>query len=203
MKEQNIDKGSDKASKLANVTKYDENPFIAEVVKEVKAIKKTQMIKAADRSEIQMIISQDGSVEGQTAFVRYIEVDEDKFAKVYLNQFEAFWDLSKTGIRVFGYILKEMKPNNDRFYFDIEKCMDDTEYKSERSVFDGLLSLINAGIIARSNKHYMYFINPLIVFNGNRITFAKTYVKKMKDKAMLIENSGHSAIEILNKNLNS
>ena len=203
MKKQRIGESKEKASTLADATKYNDNPFIAEVVKEVKAIKKTQIVKAADRSEIQMIISQDGSVEGQTAFVRYIEIDEDKFAKVYLNQFEAFWELSKTGIRVFGYILKEMKPNNDRFYFDIDKCMDDTEYKSERSVFDGLLSLVNAGIIARSNKHYMYFINPLIVFNGSRITFAKTYVKKMKNKELLIEDSGHGAIELLNKNLNS
>ena len=123
MKKQRIGESKEKASTLADATKYNDNPFIAEVVKEVKAIKKTQIVKAADRSEIQMIISQDGSVEGQTAFVRYIEIDEDKFAKVYLNQFEAFWELSKTGIRVFGYILKEMKPNT---------CINDLHYSHQR-----------------------------------------------------------------------
>jgi hypothetical protein len=44
--------------------------------------------------------------------------------------------------------------------------------------------LIEAGIIARTRYHYQYFINPLIVFNGDRVTFAKTYIKKKKDKEL-------------------
>ena len=47
-------------------------------------------------------------------------------------------------------------------------------------LFVGFASLVKAGIIARSEMPNMYFINPLIVFNGNRITFAKTYIKKQK-----------------------
>ena len=35
-------------------------------------------------------------------------------------------------------------------------------------------------IIARGRADNLYFINPMIAFNGNRVTFAKTYIKKQK-----------------------
>lgn len=159
---------------------FDENPFIEKAIENINTVRKTQIVRTTDKNEIQMIVSQSGEVEGHTAFVRYIEVDEEKFAKVYLSQFSSFWELGKPSIRVFGYILRQLKPNSDRFYFDMDECKMQTGYKTDKSVLDGLVNLIDCGIIARSNKHYVYFINPLVVFNGNRITFAKTYVRKKK-----------------------
>ena len=46
----------------------------------------------------------------------------------------------------------------------------------------GLSGLIGSSIIARGKKDYLYFINPMVFFNGDRVTFAKTYVKKQKGK---------------------
>ena len=54
--------------------------------------------------------------------------------------------------------------------------------------FEGLTGLIEANIIARSNHHLKYYINPLVVFNGDRVTFAKTYVKKKKEKEEAAKN---------------
>lgn len=45
-------------------------------------------------------------------------------------------------------------------------------------IYKGLAELITAEIIARGPNEYVWFINPMIVFNGDRVTFAKTYVKK-------------------------
>lgn len=42
----------------------------------------------------------------------------------------------------------------------------------------GLAELLEASIIARSEESSLYFINPMVMFNGNRITFAKSYVRK-------------------------
>ncbi len=128
-----------------------------------------------------MIVNNSGEVEGHTAFMRFVEVDEEKFSKVYLSQFTSFWELSKPAIRVFGYILSVLKPNEDSFIFDLESCLKHTEYSHKNSIFSGITTLIECGIIARSNRHYKYFINPLVVFNGSRVTFAKTYVKKRKE----------------------
>jgi uncharacterized protein YcaQ len=64
----------------------------------------------------------------------------------------------------------------------MSECLEHTKYSTEKSVFEGLSTLIECGIVARSNRHYKYFVNPLVVFNGDRVTFAKTYIKKQKEK---------------------
>ena len=57
-----------------------------------------------------------------------------------------------------------------------------TGYTHRNNILTGLSCLIECGIIARSNKAYKYFINPLVVFNGDRVSFAKTYIKRKKEK---------------------
>jgi hypothetical protein len=40
---------------------------------------------------------------------------------------------------------------------------------------------VKADIIARGYNEYVYFINPLVTFNGDRVSYMKTYIKKKKD----------------------
>lgn len=169
-----------KYKKLKEFEAFEENPFIEKAVNDIKVVRRTQVIRPQSKDEIQMITSADGEVTGYTAFMRFVEVDEERFAKVYLSQFTAFWELSKPAIRVFSYILTVLKPKQDSFMFDMSDCLAHTKYSTEKSVFEGLSSLIECGIVARGNRHYRYFINPLVVFNGDRVTFAKTYVKKRR-----------------------
>lgn len=138
-------------------------------------------MRASNRNEIQMIVSSDGTVEGHSAFMRYIEVDEDRFAKVYLSQFEAFWELSKPAIRVFGYVINCIVPNQDVFMLRMDKALEYTKYTHANSVISGLTDLIENGIIARGRYESEYYINPLVLFNGSRVTFAKTYIKRKKE----------------------
>lgn len=161
---------------------YDENPFVEKAIQDVSIVKKTQIMRTGNKDEIQMIVNSEGTVEGYSAFMRYIEVDEEKFAKVYLSQFEKFWDLSKAAVRVFGYIISALKPNQDSFFLRMDKCLDYTGYKQKTMIISGLSDLIESGIIAKSKYENEYFINPLVVFNGSRVTFAKTYIKKKTKK---------------------
>lgn len=167
-----------------SVKKYEafkENPFIEKAIEDIKVIRKTQVMRSKNRDEIQMIVNSDGEVEGHTAFMKFVEVDEEKFAKLYLSQFTAFWELPKSAIRVFGFIINVLKPKKDEFYLEMTKCLEYTQYKHPKDVLSGLSGLIECGIIARSDSHFKYFINPLVVFNGDRVTFAKTYIKKKKE----------------------
>ena len=174
--------GATKYKKLKEFDSYDENPFVERAIQDIKIIKRTQVVRPENRDEIQMITSSEGEVTGYSAFTRFIEVDEEKFAKVYLSQFASFWELSKPAIRVFGYILTVLKPKQDSFTFDMADCLAHTKYNTEKSVFEGLSALITCGIVARGNRHYRYFINPLVVFNGDRVAFTKMYVRKKKDR---------------------
>ena len=74
--------------------------------------------------------------------------------------------------------MTRLKPNQDYFYFDLDECKEYTGYKSQQSVYNGLGGLISNEIIARGKKDYIYYINPMVFFNGNRIAFTKMYVKK-------------------------
>lgn len=177
--------------KLTEFEKNTENPFLKQAVEQVNnnIVKKYKTAtKTGQNAILQALDPNTGELVGHTQFIRQIEVDEEQFAKLYLSNFSAFFDLKPQAIRVFGYILTQLTPNKDEFIFDREDCMEYTGYKSDKSVFIGLTSLLNNEIIARGKTDYKYFINPMIAFNGNRITFAKTYVKKQKRKENIDPN---------------
>ncbi|HLK96284.1 MAG TPA: replication/maintenance protein RepL [Hymenobacter sp.] len=159
---------------------FKENPFVEQAIQDIKIIQKTQVVRSKNRDEIQLIVNSSGEIEGHTAFMKFVEVDEEQFAKVYLSQFTAFWELSKPAIRVFGFIINVLRPKQDEFFLEMNKCLDYTKYKHPKDVLSGISALIECGIIARSDSHFKYFINPMVVFNGDRVSFAKTYIKRKK-----------------------
>jgi hypothetical protein len=164
---------------VSKLPQFEENPFVEVAIQQIddNTVKKTQFINGNKGVE-NLVINQDGEVIAQSKFVRFIEVDEERFAKLYLSQFETFWELSKTAIRVFGYIVNNLIPNKDVVYIDMQDILKYTNYKEEKSIYKGIAELVNAGIIARSTSFIKYFINPMVFFNGDRITFATTYIRQ-------------------------
>lgn len=168
---------------ISSFAKNRTNPFVEHALEDISIVKKKQWMSSTKNAEVHTIIDKDGQAVGHSAFMRFIEVDEEKFAKMYLSQFENFWDLPKSAMRVFGYIMQQLKPKKDKFEFFYDDCQEYTKYKSIQPIYNGLTALIANGIIARGYNENTFFINPLIVFNGDRVTFAKTYIKKKKKVA--------------------
>lgn len=163
-----------------------ENPFLKEAVEQIQSniVKRYKNTSGTSRNAILQAINSDGEVMGHTSFIQQIEVDDQQFTKIYLSQFSAFFELKPQAIRVFGYIMKQLIPKKDEFIFILEDCMEYTKYNSETSIRIGLTSLLKANIIARGRADVLYFINPMVAFNGDRVTFAKTYVKKQNEKKL-------------------
>lgn len=177
--------------KVSEYQKNEENPFLKQAVEEVQknVVKKYKTAGSTDKKAIlQAYDPGTGEVLGHTQFIKQIEIDEEKFAKVYLSNFSSFFDLQPSAIKVFGYILNQLVPNKDYFYFNREDCMKYTGYQSDTSVFKGLAMLLSSEIIARGKTDYIYFINPLVFFNGNRISFTQTYIKKQKSDKYIDPN---------------
>jgi len=175
--------GSSTYKAITNYVQHDSNPFMPDAIDNLQVRRRTQMMYPAGDKTVhhihKVIDTETGEIrDAYSAFIRSITVDEDQFVKVFVRELRALWDLSKPAMRVLTHIMSCMKANQDEIIFDIEECMEYTRYKSERSIFYGLAELIENGIIARSTKTYRYYINPMIVFNGDRVTFARTYVKK-------------------------
>jgi len=175
----------EKNNRLSLYEKYDKNPFVEKAIEKVNGhlVKKYKTAsKTGEKAILQAVDHTTGEVLGHTTFVRQIEVDEDKFTKLYLSQYSAFFDLKNQGIKVFGYIMTKLIPKQDMFSFFIKEALEYTGYKTRESLYQGLAQLVKAEIIARGPSDSHYFINPLVAFNGDRVTYAKTYVKKMKSK---------------------
>jgi hypothetical protein len=175
-----------KVRKITDFEKNIENPFLKEAVQQIQSgiVKKYKNTSGTSRGAILQAVNSEGELVGHTSFIRQIEVDEQQFTKIYLSQFSAFFELNSQSIKVFGYIMTKLMPKQDFFIFDLEECLEYTGYKSGQSVYNGLSGLIGSSIIARGKKDYLYFINPMVFFNGDRVTFAKTYVKKQKGKVI-------------------
>ena len=175
--------------KLREYERYKENPFVEEAIDNIKIKKRTQMVGASSRKALHYVVNRDtNEVDAYSAFLKVVEVDEERFAKLFLAELGAFWELSKPAIRVFTYITTVLKPHSDRFFFTFDECMEYTGYKSHNSITKGLAELIDHGIIARTTRHFEYFVNPMIVFNGSRVTFAKTYIRKRGKKQIEDKN---------------
>jgi hypothetical protein len=193
-------------SRLGDYEKYEKNPYVEKAIKEVNghiAKKYKSATKTDQRAILQAVDPQTGEFIGHTSFIRQIEVDEEKFTKVYLSQFSAFFDLKTQGIKVFGYIMTKLVASQDTFMFLIKDAMKYTGYKTKESIYRGLAQLVEAEIIARTEHDIIYFINPLVAFNGNRITYAKTYVKKTKQPNPNQLDAFESQTEGLQKKLDS
>lgn len=178
---------------IANVTDFQknkENPFLQLAFDKIKdnTVKKYKKTSGTSQSAILQAVNAEGEVVGHTSFIQQIEVDEEQFTKIYISQFSAFFELKNQGIKVFGYIMKQLIPKQDFFYFFMDDCLAYTGYNSEKSVYIGLASLLQNEIIARGRNDTLYFINPMVLFNGDRITFAKTYVKKQNAKNLTNPN---------------
>lgn len=167
--------------KLSDFEKNETNPFIDKAIDDVQISRKYKSASGADqRAILHAVNPETGELLGHTTFIRQIEVDEERFTKLYLSQFESFWDLPKNSIRVFGYIMSKMKPKNDKVEFRLSECMEMTKYNTKKPIYEGLAALIASGIIARGYNEYVYFINPLVAFNGDRVSYIKTYIKKKR-----------------------
>ncbi|KAB4316819.1 hypothetical protein GAO43_29965, partial [Bacteroides thetaiotaomicron] len=130
-----------------------------------------------DESAILKAVDGNGEILGNSVFIRNKAVDTESFAKFFLAGFKAFFDLKPASIKVFKYILGQLKPNQDSFMFFMDECKEETGY-SEVSIFRALGELCSAEIIARGRADIEYYINPMCVFNGDRVTFATTYINE-------------------------
>ena len=161
--------------KLSDFQRNKENPFMKQAIEDIEnhVVKKYKSSTGSDKKAVVAVADTDTGEVFRTSFIRQIEVDEEQFAKLYLNNFAAFFDLSQAAIRVFGYIMTCMKPKNDMIMFILEDCLEYTKYTSKGTVYRGLAELVKAEIIARGINENLWFINPLIVFNGDRVSFTK------------------------------
>ena len=177
--------------KISVFDKHKESPFLDELL-EINVGQRRRLLAGKNPN---MIVNPDtGEVEGTQLLAVFEKVDREQFTKIYRKGITQMFNLSKSGIKVFGYFTLIAKPNKGDVIFEIDSCKEYTGYKTDKPIMKGLAELIENGFIARSKYYYKYFINPTMFFNGNRVAFIKMY-QVIDDNTIKIERTGK------NKNL--
>lgn len=168
-----------------------QNPFLEETLQHIEKGEKTLLFGQKDRD---LLIDSDGQVKGHSLFARKMTVDKAKFMKVFMTGLINWFDLSKASIKVFAYVANQVVPNKDTFIFDLEDCKAFTSYSGRNTITSALAELVDNQFIARGPNPYIYYINPTVFFNGDRLTFIEQYEVEATERQREPELNHHDLI---------
>jgi hypothetical protein len=178
-----------KIKNIRSLKGVNQNPFKKELLEDFQVIKKREYIDQEGRRGVtNTIVNREDEVVGESRFFRYKKYDSEQFAKVFVSRISAMWDMSKTASRVFSYILSILPKDKDTIYMDVSSAKEFTTYKNDASIWNGMKWLMENDFIAKSDRTNIYFINPTIFFNGDRVAFVDILIKDHKKKILNQEN---------------
>ena len=160
--------------------RYSENPFIGELIIPV-GTKNVQISKLGKDSNI-LVNQQTGEVSG-THVVAHKKVDSSKFVKAFADYMSFTFELTKAGnkaLRIVMWALGKEALNKDSVILDKytlegflkdHKEIDPPLTLSYPTFTRGLSELEKAKVIAKTMRAGKYFINPDVIFNGDRVAF--------------------------------
>lgn len=115
------------------------------------------------------VVTPDGEeIEGVIGFELTPKAyDRDHFTKVFDVGWRVFMDLSKPAQGTIVYLLTNLR--GDSVKFSMPECLAFTGYKNHEYIYRALAELTSKGVIAPSGKRGLYFINPKMFYNGDRM----------------------------------
>tara|TARA_R110000824_G_scaffold17138_1_gene70005 strand:+ start:790 stop:1383 length:594 start_codon:yes stop_codon:yes gene_type:complete len=159
----------DKVS-IKNTPYNNENPFMKAVVIEMG--NSTQIMAAGDRSG--QMINKNDAIIWKNKEIK----DKRKFIKLYHNGLKDFFGLNRCEMDLIRYIMHRIRKDQDKVAFTYKMLKEESDFSGDSTITRTLLNLMNKGIIARAETDGIYYINPNIFFNGDRVAFVKSYVMK-------------------------
>lgn len=191
------DEGADEGTSVIK-RKYSENPFVAGSVFTVPKRMKGSRIQTAGPLTMS---DGDGEIVGMAEVRRYQEVDSDRFVKVFVSQLNAFYDLKPGSMKILTLILHEVaKPqniNSDRIYLNYDLAVEHFQEQNSKApakatFYSALTELTEKGFVAPATKLNLWYINPAIFFNGDRIRFTLELRKKRMTAREKLEAAGQA-----------
>lgn len=179
------------------LVKHKENPFLENFTITTKGKRVT--INPMSKEDNILVSQATGEIKG-THVTAYKQVDDAEFIKLFTANVGLTFNLNQSGRKVFDMLVRVMQHSaitRDQVYIDDnvrEEFTDAHDVKlASSTMYRGIDDLINKKIIARSNRTNIYFINPSLVFNGDRIAFTTMIERKKSDNK-------EEELELLNEN---
>lgn len=166
---------------------YLDNPFLENFCVEVR--KKSMTVAAGLK-----INDEDNNLVAAGAVAMFKEVDTEEFLKIYTQNVQVLFDLSVTAQRILMPLMLEIQKtakNVAHVYFSFQKAQKNCKAlgltaPSKPTFSRGISELIDKQFLAVNAEGQSWFwINPNILFNGDRIRFIQDYKIKRKEERFL------------------
>jgi hypothetical protein len=150
-----------------------ENPFLESGNVEIKGRRKRYTIT----SKTDAVVSKAGHVVAGVEHSIVRVVDDSQFVKVFADGVAAIYDLGRPGAKVFRYLFDQVQkhPNIDRIYLYFMDATEEPWSIPKTTFFKGMAELLEKSFIARSANPNIYFLNPAMIWNGDRFRFVQEY----------------------------
>ena len=153
---------------------HSSNPFITPIVQQIQDSKNRKIV---GHSFQDVVDTGTGNIMKQKILVLGEQkvVDKQEYSKLYMGQIQRFFGLSKSCLRLLDYIMDNIRYGEDRiclFYPDVKEKLD----ISKGIMYSSIRKLIEVDIIARANTKGCYYINPAVVFKGDRVALVQQWV---------------------------
>ena len=168
-----------------DVTVHRENPFMGNGIAYSFPIRQKKIMIKGGKA----IVDRETGEEESSAEITQIKwVDGEQFVKLFTQNLKIFFDLKPTTFKILQVLLSQLQSviNSDIILLNITVVEDyfiQTKIKkiSKASFHNCIKELIDKHFIAQSHLGAgMYFINPHLFFNGDRVKFT-TEIRKRKN----------------------
>lgn len=133
------------------------------------------------------VVDNAGEEIAETTIAQIHLVDNDEFVKLYTRNMAAFFELTKPGNKMLGVLCRAMQKSaigKDEVLLTYKESkeiyheLSNGEDLSESTFSRGIGNLIENEFIAESPRApSIYYINPNLLFNGNRVRFITEFRK--------------------------
>lgn len=152
---------------------HKENPFLTGSLVAVKGRKKNYTVASGAMTLTDKI----GVIQGTVQHTITKVIDDSLFVKVFSDGVAGMYDLGRPGAKVFRFLFDEVQknPNQDRMYLYFMDALEDPWRIPKTTFFKGMAELLDKGFLAKSANPNMFFLNPSMMWNGDRFRFVQEY----------------------------
>lgn len=180
-----------RSTKLRELPTHAQNPFVigSDLVPEQK--KRTEIVFTKNQA---VINTETGELSGDhIAMAKIKTVEADQFVKVYAKHMHILFELGKPAQRVCEFVMHQV---SSRALNKGEVVLSFPEYEerykgktggTRQTFMRGLQELASKNLIAKSLTRDIWFINPAIIFNGERARFITEIRRKSKHEELEAE----------------
>jgi putative sterol carrier protein len=160
--------------------RFSKNPFMRDLTK---AVLKSTNIKAKN-AEIRtlkednkvLLVGMTGEYDQTAAMViQHSAVEKKQFVKMFGAGISLLNELDKSATKLFIEVLEQVQDNQgtDLLFLNYKKTT-----LSRPTFYKAVAVLIERKLLAQAEAPGMYWLNPVFLWNGNRLRFVQEFVKK-------------------------